>query len=250
MSPEQIQDRGLTPQTDLYSLGVVLYELLTGYPPFRAEVLGSLVQKILHEEPRSVQELRPEIPDSLAAVVARALEKSTEKRFQDGAEFAAALSAVFGDLETAPPEIEMSDAERFAALRELHFFNDFSDAEIEEVLDVAVWVRFPGGETIIREGAVEQAFYVLVNGEAGVSIGGKQISTLSKGECIGEIGYLTPVRRIATVKAAGDALAIKIDSSIMEWASISAQMRFNKAFQQTLIERLSRTTAELAKHLS
>ncbi len=251
MSPEQAhEDQPVTHQTDLYSVGVVLYELLTGHPPFHARGLAGLVDKILHANPPPIRDMRPEVPESLGAIVRRAMEKNKSRRYQSGAEIAADLAAVLAEL--GRPEMDFKDLpeeEKFKAARGLRFFNDFSDEEIEEVMDASAWEGYSARLHIISEGVVEQSFYVIVAGDVSVTIGDKEVGSLGKGDCVGEIGYLAKVKRTASVIAKTDVQVMKIDSSLMEWASIPCQMRFNRAFQQTLIERLARTSLELAKHL-
>jgi serine/threonine protein kinase len=92
----------LNGQTDLYSLGVSLYELLTGYPQFNANALATLMLAITSQEPNPILDLRPEIPEALALVVHKALARDLSIRYETGAQMAEALA--------------------------LHFFNDFSDA--------------------------------------------------------------------------------------------------------------------------
>ena len=133
--------------------------------------------------------------------------------------------------------------------RGLAFFNDFSDSELEEVLDVATWESFTPGTPMIREGEREQAFLVLASGDASITVEGQEVSVVEKGDCVGELGYLAEVPRSATVTARSDVGAIKVDAALMEWASIPVQMRFNKAFQQILIDRLSHTTRDLAQRM-
>jgi len=248
MSPEQVNNETVTTQTDLYSLGVSMYEMLTGKPPFTARGLSQLVMMIRNEEPIPVSARRPEIPAPLEAIVKRAMEKSLEWRYGSGAELASDLTSLYDQIQQQ--EIDLSPAQRFSAVRALRFFGEFSDSELREVLDVASWEQFPSGSHIITEGSLEQSLYVLVKGEVTIAIGDRIVGTLAEGDCVGELSYLSNSKRSASIVAMEDITALKIDASLLNWASISVQMRFNKVFQQVLIERLARTTFELAKHVS
>ena len=136
------------------------------------------------------------------------------------------------------------------AVRGLQFFAEFSDDEVREVLDVASWEQFEPGTPIITEGTLEQALFVLVSGEVTIAIGDRVVGTLCQGDCVGELSYLSNSKRSASIMAVDGVTALKIDRALLDWASIPVQMRFNKVFQQVLIERLARTTFELAKHVS
>ena len=81
ISPEQAQGNSITPKSDIYSLGVVFYEMLTGRVPFQGENVVSIALKHLQEQPQPIHELRPEVPPVLEAIVLKAMEKDPQKRF-------------------------------------------------------------------------------------------------------------------------------------------------------------------------
>jgi WD40 repeat protein/tRNA A-37 threonylcarbamoyl transferase component Bud32 len=94
VSPEQIEGEEIDGRADLYSLGCVLYECLAGQPPFRRESDVAVVFAHLREEPPALRELRPDLPEALDAVIARALAKQPEERYSSCRELARAALAV------------------------------------------------------------------------------------------------------------------------------------------------------------
>ncbi|MFB9365081.1 serine/threonine-protein kinase [Kitasatospora sp. NPDC001664] len=93
VAPEQISGRPVDGRCDVYSLGCVVYEELTGTPPFRREDDLALLWAHLHDEAPSVRELRPDLPAGLDGVLGRALAKTPEERYASCLEFVAALRA-------------------------------------------------------------------------------------------------------------------------------------------------------------
>ena len=124
MSPEQVTEDYITSQTDLFSLGIIMYELLTGKHPFAAESFSRLVQRILNEDPPDMREFRSEIPDALVHIVAKAMAKNRAERYQMGMELASDLSRAFEALLEAPQE-NLTEQEQFLAAKQLEFFEGF-----------------------------------------------------------------------------------------------------------------------------
>jgi serine/threonine-protein kinase len=94
MSPEQATaEKDITARSDVYSLGAVLYEMLSGEPPYTGATVPQIIAKILTDEPRSVTQLRKTVPPNVAAAVSKALEKVPADRFDSAADFARALEA-------------------------------------------------------------------------------------------------------------------------------------------------------------
>ena len=238
MSPEQVQGHPLDARSDLYSLGAVMYEMLCGQRPFRAGSLGKLLRQVVQSAPEPLREVRPELPEELEAIVMRTLEKEPDKRYRNGAELAADLTRVHQKLRNVHPAFD--DEERFAVLRKLRFFHDFSHAEIREVMRAAEWVDYPAGESILRPGDMDDRFYVVVSGRVRVSRDGNQVGSIDTGGCFGEAAYGDGPRRDSTITADGPVTLLKMTATLLEQTSIACQLRFNKVFLRELIERLQR----------
>ena len=109
MSPEQMAGDRVDGRSDLYALGVTLFQLLTGRLPFEGGSMAALVRAIASETPPDVRTLRPELPPMLADIVALALQKRPETRYSSGGEFATDLRAVV-DNERAAPDASRKSA--------------------------------------------------------------------------------------------------------------------------------------------
>ena len=100
MSPEQAELKEVDKRADIYALGCVIFEMVTGRVPFEGETALGLAMKHKMEKPRDVRELNPQVVPALAELIARCLEKDPAKRFQDADELQTALAAVELDLAT------------------------------------------------------------------------------------------------------------------------------------------------------
>jgi len=94
MSPEQLAGKKVDGRSDLYSLGVMLFQMLAGVLPFRGESMAELMYKIANDDAADIRTLRPELHEELARVVASALRKRPEARYQTGGDFAKDLRSV------------------------------------------------------------------------------------------------------------------------------------------------------------
>jgi beta-lactam-binding protein with PASTA domain/tRNA A-37 threonylcarbamoyl transferase component Bud32 len=110
LSPEQARGAPVTASSDLYSVGIVLYEMLTGKVPFSGDSAIEIAMKHLNEVPKPPSKIRPEVPEELDQVVLRALAKAPEDRYQTAEEFAEDLHRVEAGLPIAPETAEAATA--------------------------------------------------------------------------------------------------------------------------------------------
>ena len=244
MSPEQAKEEELTNHTDIFSLGVIMYELLTGRQPFQAENLSSLIYKIVNEDPVLVRQYRPEIPEIIENVVNKALNKKIDERYSMGKDFAADLSKASKKHDYRKDEID--EKEKFNAMKKLNFFKEFYDSEIWEVLRCGAWKEFHPDEQIVVEGEMDDSFYIIISGKVAVRKGEKDLVVLGSGDCFGEMGYISKEKRTASIFSIVDVALLQINSTLIDQASQGCQLRFIKVFLKTLIERLSRTSKNLS----
>jgi serine/threonine protein kinase len=235
MSPEQIESAEITPASDVYSLGAVAYELLTGFRPFRASTLSRLLNQILYATPPPLHTLRQEIPDELEQLIMTALAKSPHAR-PGGAEFSARLTRVYQQLRDRYAQAD--NQEHFDQLRRLRFFHDFSGPEIWELLRASEWREYGAGDEIVRQGEMDDRFYVIVAGNVTVETNGEQVGVLGEGDCFGESSYVAGITRNSTIRAEEPVTVLSVSATLLEQVSTDCQLRFNKVFLRALIRRL------------
>jgi serine/threonine protein kinase len=250
MSPEQVDEQLLTHQTDIYSLGVTMYQLLTGKLPFDAGNNYSLIYQIMNVEPQPPCKLRPEVPPEMDAIVLRAMQKDLSLRYQKWDEFAQDLVSFFSN--NIVTQTEISDMEKFDILRALFFFKNFSDVELWEVLRISEWRKIPKGECILHEGDKGREFFILGHGSVKVIKRGLLLSVLSKGDCFGEMAHLSERDFVRTtdVVADADTTLIGINPDVLERATTGCRFQIDDAFLRLLVKRLDVANMRISHLLS
>jgi tRNA A-37 threonylcarbamoyl transferase component Bud32 len=249
MSPEQIREHSLDHRTDIYSMGVVLYHLLTGRLPFQAVNNFSLVYQITNVDPEAPSAYRPEIPAPVDAIVQQAMQKDVAKRYRQWEDFSLDLAEAFrAEHQGARKAQEFADSDKFETLRKLAFFEQFSDAELWEVARISTWRHAAAGERILKEGEPGDFFCILAQGQVKVTRKGKLLNLLRAGEPFGEMPYLTRKQqtRGADVTVMSDANIISVPTEKLVQASDGCRHKFDRAFMEILVERLSMANLRLS----
>ncbi|BBI99487.1 hypothetical protein FGKAn22_11800 [Ferrigenium kumadai] len=250
MSPEQFSELELTHQTDIYSLGVTMFQLLTGKLPFESGNQFSMIYQIMNVEPQAPSKLRPEVPPELDAIVLHAMEKDRSRRYQTWDEFAHDLMSFFSN--NVVTQTEIFDMEKFDILRELLFFKNFSDVELWEVLRISEWRKVNSGEIILREGERGREFYILGQGSVKVLKDGLVLSVLNKGDCFGEMAHLSEraFTRSTDVVADSNVTLIEINPDMLKRATTECRFKIDGAFLRLLVKRLDDANTRISHLLS
>ena len=248
MSPQQVREVPLDHRTDIYSLGVVMFELLTGRLPFESDNNYSLLYRIANETLPLPSDLRPDVPEALDRIVRRATESDIEHRYQDWAEFSHDLALAFRNHSVEISRDSVPEAERFDTLRTMQFFHEFSDAELWEVIRVSQFSRVQAGTLIMKEDEGGDSICFIIDGEARVKKRGRLLHVLSAGECFGEVAVFSAAAgvRSASVEAATETRLLTLRAHALRRASNVCRMHFYKAFLEVLATRLSHASARLA----
>lgn len=237
MAPEQIEEQEVGPSTDLYALGVVLYELLTGEKIFEADNVHTHMYKILNEKPKPLSRYGVEHAEKIQPIIDQALEKQRDQRYPAAADFAAAIRSV--DIALRYEEAEIIKRVNTDQAGMLGFFKEFSQKQLSEFVDLATWLRISKEETIVSAGEIDQTFYVIVGGKAIVYKLNEPVKTLTEGDCFGEVGLLRHENSSTSVMANTDMLLMKLTTSDLDKMTTALQAEFYKSVALSMIKRLS-----------
>lgn len=252
MSPEQIREQMLTHQTDIYSLAVTMYRLLTGKLPYDARNNYSMIYQIMNIDPPPPSTYRPEIPPALDKIVMKAMCKDVTQRYQTWDEFARDLVTFFSNKKL--PQGEKVDTEKYDTLRSLSFFKSFGDVELWEVLRISEWRNFQADEVIFNDGDTGDSMFVIANGTVKVSKQGRLLNLLHKGDCFGEMAKFAEKQSTRTTDVVGKTAVtlIEIKNKVLEKTSAECRYHFSDALLHLLVKRLNvantRISHLLAEH--
>jgi serine/threonine protein kinase len=245
MSPEQIRGLELTHHSDMYAMGVVLYELLTGRRPFAAPTIEELAKRIILETPPAPGTLRRDVPSRLDEIVLRMMSKRAADRYPTWAELALDLAQI-GKLSVYQREI--ADSEKFDFLCRSQIFGKLGDAYLWELVHCSRWMRVPQRTTILREGESGQSMYLLGGGQLKITRKGRLLNLLNAGEVFGEMAYISgaAATRQATVETMTDSFIAEFDPAGMSRLSEGCRLQIAHGLLRTLVERLAMANARIA----
>ena len=239
MSPEQVRSGGtLSFQSDMFSLGVVLYGLFTGARPFTGKSMQELLMQIVEKEPPHPSEVRPGLDPEVDRIVMRMLRKSAAERYATWADLAMDLAEI-GHFSVYAKQIP--DHERFIALRGFRPMAGMNDAEIWELVHASSWVRVPAQTVIMKEGEARGELLFLASGEVKIVKQGRLLNVLRTGTYLGEMAHVKAglIPRQATVETLTDALIAEFRPDAMSKLSINCQLQLSLSLLHTVVDRLA-----------
>lgn len=243
MSPEQIKGHPLNEQTDIYSLGVMLFYLLTGRLPFRAVNAAELMFQVINAEAPSVTALNPSLPPQMEAIVRKALAKDQFSRYKHAADLAKDLSSLHFNVEQSQKQVTVEDS-RFKALRAMPLLEGLEDVQVWELTRIAAWRDVKEGESIYAPTRTDTRFSLLVRGAVAMQLNERQVERYGRGELFGELPMLLGARmpRVSWVALEASCHA-QINPSALALASEELREKMTTLIAANLAERyLERVT--------
>ena len=199
--PSRCRACELTNRSDLYSLGAVMYELLTGSRPFRAGNLQKLLHQIVYATPPPIHTLRKDIPEDLENVVAMALQKDPAKRYKSGLDFAAELTRVPPEAARAELAHRPAGAVRRAAPAEV-----LPRVLARRDLGSAARQQLAGLRRRAKRSSRKARWTIASTSSSRAtapwSATARAVGSLDTGDCFGEASYVQGAKRTATIRAA------------------------------------------------
>ncbi len=181
MSPEQLKEETTTHQSDIFSLGCVMYELLTGQRAFSGENDFAIIYKITRENPTPIRELRPDLPEIFDKIMRKALAKNPEQRYASCMDLAYDLRVALRGIMLPKGDKKVEDI--IDLLCQVPFFHNFTREQIESLGLASSIIKVPEGKVIVTEGDIDDTFYILLNGKVKIRKNGKVIAKIRAGEC-------------------------------------------------------------------
>ena len=245
MSPEQLRGEELGMHSDMFALGVVLYELFTGKRPFAGANLEELFANIQNAQPAPPSAVRPGIGGNVDAILLRLLGKTPAERYASWAEAALDLAQA-GRMTLSQKDI--ADSDKFGALRKVPLLQALNDAEIWELVHAGRWARLAARTPIVKEGDDGASLFFLGAGSAKVIKQGRLLNLLSSGECFGEMAYVKggAMPRSATIEAADDVMVAEFDPAMLSKTTMHCQLQLANALLHTMVDRLAVANQRIA----
>jgi tRNA A-37 threonylcarbamoyl transferase component Bud32 len=246
MSPEQIEGAELGHHSDMFSMGVVLYELFTGQRPFTAATLDELFGKILRDGPPAPSTLRPELGHEIDRILLQMMAKRPGERYPTWADAALDIARA-GRLSVYDQDVP--DSDKFTWLRKVPMLAALGEAELWELVHAGQWRRARPRELVVAEGDPGTSLFFLAHGQAKVTKAGRLLNLLNAGECFGEMAYVKAgaLPRQATVESMADSVLAEFEPQALEKTSLNCRLQLATALLHSMVDRLALANERMAR---
>ncbi len=238
MSPEQIRGKALGPASDFYSLVTVLFELLTGKQLFKAKRVKDLFRIVVSEIAPKLSDIRPDLPIELSEIIAKALNKLPQQRYQSGEELASALGPIAEQMRIMARRTEQQ-LSYIKHLRMLHFFRDFADSEIAVFLNHATQKDCHDGDLLIDAGESNREFSIITQGVVVVRYKGDVIQVLGEGDSFGELGFIHDEESPHHIVARSGVKILSVHPKFLGELSPKIHLHFYKRISESLVQKIA-----------
>jgi len=240
VSPEQVSGSELGPRSDIYSLGAVLFEMLTGQQVFKARDVKELFKSILNDPAPRLTSVRSDLPTDLERVVTRTLAKNPGKRYSSGAEMSAALEEVLDKM--APPDMVAPEmASWVPVISQLKYFSKFSERKVACVASVSQVVRFSAGTSALRKNTIDNHLYIIIEGVASIEGYNGLSAVIGPGDCFGEAGFLHGNKCDTDIEVMTDIVALKVKSTDVQALPEADQLAHYQMIADSIVQRRNHT---------
>lgn len=238
MSPEQIRGKLIGPASDFYSLGTVLFELLTGKQLFKAKKVKDLFRIVVSEIAPRLSEIRPDLPIELSEIIARMLHKLPEQRYQSGEELIDELSPIAEQLRIMAKRTEQQK-KFIEKLSRLSCFKGFDVSEIAVFLNHAEQKSFLAGDLLIDEGEPTRNYYVITQGVAVVRRNGSVVNVLGEGDSFGEYGFIYDDLSPEQVSSLTGVNVLEVKPEFLTQLNPGIHLHYYKSISESLVQKMA-----------
>ncbi|MFK7997549.1 MAG: protein kinase [Granulosicoccus sp.] len=239
MSPEQILGRELLAQSDFYSLATVLFELLTGRQLFKAKKVKDLFRTVVHQKAPRLTAIRPDLPEGLADVLAKALEKKPKARFKTGKQMAKAIEPFLKTFRTVEQR-PLPQQRLIKQLRQQAFFKTFSDMEVALLLERVKVRTYSPNEDILRKGDQVRRLLVVTDGVVKCMRNKKFAAIIGPGECVGETGFINGIAEPRNYSALSSVSVLEFSTEALAQLPPKVHLHYYRHISDILVDRLAR----------
>jgi serine/threonine-protein kinase len=251
MSPEQIRGKAMDQKTDIFSLGVLSYEWISGKKPFRGDNLQEIITDVIKNKPTPLTKAA-NVAIEIENIISKAMEKDTDKRYASAEEFSDAIELYLTSIiQKDEDDEEQGQTGTFSYnqirivndLRKNYvFFSDFTEEDLFTIFKMSKKEAFKKGDVIIEEGTSGATMYVILKGTTSVMkmINGQQVevSKLGEGECFGEMSIIDRMPRSATIVAKEDSVLIAISEIVLRTSNPKLCLKLYKNLASMVADKL------------